>query len=260
MLERLDYVKLAPGCILDAGAGPSPQAAQLLKRYRGARLIALDFSLPLLQTIRKQTLIERLARRPAVAALCADFGHIPLASGCCTMVWSNMALHWASDPQAAIGEFHRVLEVEGLLMFSTIGPDTLRELRAAFSGVDRSPHVHGFVDMHDIGDMLVDAGFAAPVMDTEKITLTYPGVAAMVADLRATGQTCSLVGRSRGLLGKGRWRRVGQALERGFREGRLPATVEVVYGHAWKAASQRTRDGHAIVNFDPVPHKPHKRN
>jgi malonyl-CoA O-methyltransferase len=112
--------------------------------------------------------------------------------------------------------------------------------------------VHGFIDMHDLGDMLVAAGFAAPVMDTETITLTYPSVEAMVADLRGTGQTCSLAGRSRGLLGKGRWVRVRSALESVFREGRLPATIEVVYGHAWNPAPRRTRDGRAIVNLDPI--------
>jgi malonyl-CoA O-methyltransferase len=253
MLERLDYVKLAPRRILDAGSGPSPQAAGLLKRYRAAELVALDFSLPMLQALPRPGWLGRMAGKRPALAVCADLGRIPLASRSCALVWSNMALHWAADPQLAIGEFQRVLEVEGLLMFSTLGPDTLKELRAAFPGTGGAPpHVHGFIDMHDLGDMLVAAGFAAPVMDTETITLTYESVDAMVADLRATGQTCALGGRARGLLGKGRWNLAREALERGLRDGRLPATIEVVYGHAWKPAPRRTPEGHAIVNLGPI--------
>ena len=124
MLERLAYVKLAPKRILDAGAGPAPQAASLLKRYRGATLLALDFSLPMLQARPGRGWLNRLAGRAAPVPVCADLSRMPLASRCCSLVWSNMALHWAADPQRAIEEFHRVLEVEGLLMFSTIGPDT----------------------------------------------------------------------------------------------------------------------------------------
>jgi malonyl-CoA O-methyltransferase len=182
--------------------------------------------------------------------LCADIARIPLATRSFSLVWSNMALHWAADLQSAIGEFHRVLEVDGLLMFSTLGPDTLKELRSAFSAVAGGPHVHGFIDMHDLGDMLVGAGFAAPVMDTETLTLTYTGVDAMAADLRSTGQTCSLASRSRGLLGRRHWQEVQASLEKHAREGRLPATMEVVYGHAWKPAPRRTGDGRAIVNLD----------
>ena len=252
MLERLDYVKLAPRRILDAGSGPAPQADALFKRYRGAQLVALDFSLPMLQTLPRRGWLDRLSRKAVPAPVCADLGNMPLASRSCSMVWSSMALHWSGEPQRVIEEFHRVLEVEGLLMFSTLGPDTLKELRGAFPPAGGAPHVHGFIDMHDLGDMLVAAGFAAPVMDTETITLTYPSVDAMVADLRDTGQTCALAGRARGLLGKARWTGARQTLEGLFRGGRLPATIEVVYGHAWKPAPRRTREGHAIVNLDPI--------
>ncbi len=253
MLERLEYVKLSPRRILDAGSGPAPQSGELLRRYPGAALVALDFSLPMLRSMPRRGWLARLARRPLPAPLCADMGKLPLATRSCALVWSNMALHWAADPQAAIGEFLRVLEVEGLLMFSTLGPDTLKELRRALPGTEAMPHVHRFVDMHDLGDMLVAAGFAAPVMDTETITLTYASVEAMVADLRATGQTCALGGRSRGMLGAGRWRDALDTLAGAFRDGRLPATVDVVYGHAWKPAPRRTSEGHAIVRLEARP-------
>ena len=253
MLERLEYVKLSPKRILDAGSGPSPQAGAFAKRYREANVLALDHSLAMLRQVESPGLLRRLAGRARTSAVCADFVRLPIAARSFSLVWSNMALHWGASPQAALAEFHRVLEVEGLLMFSTVGPDTLKELRSAFSGRDGAPHVHSFVDMHDLGDMLVAAGFAAPVMDTETITLTYPDVDAMTADLRATGQACALEGRSRGLLGPRRWKAVRGALEKTRREGRLPATVEVVYGHAWKAAPRRTPDGHAVVNFESDP-------
>lgn len=251
MLERLDYVKLRPRRILDAGSGPSPQAAQLAQRYRGTQIVALDFSLPMLRQSKPAGLLRRLTGRDRRLAVCADMARLPLVSGSFSLAWSNMALHWVADPPVALREFHRVLEIDGLLMFSTVGPDTLRELRSAFSRASAPAHVHSFIDMHDLGDMLVAAGFAAPVMDTETVTLTYPGVDAMTADLRATGQTCALASRSRGLFGVRSWRQVRASLEQCVRDGRLPATIEVVYGHAWKAAPRRTSEGHAIVKLDP---------
>jgi malonyl-CoA O-methyltransferase len=250
MLQRLDYVKLLPRRILDAGSGPSPQASRLARRYRGAQLVALDFSVAMLGEAQPAGILQRLAGRGNRIAVCADISRIPLAPRSVSMVWSNMALHWAADLPSAMREFHRVLEVDGLLMFSTLGPDTLRELRSAFAGSGGQRHVHGFIDMHDLGDMLVAAGFAAPVMDTETITLTYAGIDAMIADLRATGQTCALDGRPRGLLGARRWQRVREALEKYARDGRLPATFEVVYGHAWKPAPRLTGEGHAIIKMD----------
>jgi malonyl-CoA O-methyltransferase len=112
-----------------------------------------------------------------------------------------------------------------------------------------APHIHRFIDMHDLGDMLVGAGFADPVMDTETITLTYADLPAMVRDLRETGQTCALQSRSRGLLGPRRWQTLTAALQPARHDGRLPATIEVVYGHAWKAPPRRTAEGHAIVKL-----------
>ena len=150
---------------------------------------------------------------------------LPLASGCCELAWSNMALHWVSDPLAALRELQRVLAPEGLLMFSSLGPDSLKELRAA-AGAAR---VHAFADMHDVGDMLVAAGFSAPVMDMELITLAYEAGDALLDDLRASGQTSARADRARGLAGKAFGAAVRAALP-------SRATFEVVYGHAWKGA------------------------
>jgi malonyl-CoA O-methyltransferase len=243
MLERLDYVKLAPRRALDAGSGP-PQRA-LGKRYPDADVVALDFAFAMLR-MGKRKLFERKTAK----AIAADMARIPIAPAAIDLVWSNMALHWAADPLAALREFHRVLAVDGLLMFSTLGPDTLAELRQAAGGA----RVHAFADMHDLGDMLVAAGFAEPVMDTERMTMLYDDGAALLADLRASGQTCALAAPRgaprRGLAGRGFLAALTERLAAQRREGKLAVSFEVVYGHAWKAPARRAPDGRAIVQFE----------
>jgi len=240
MLERLDYVKLVPARVLDAGSGP-PQRA-LGRRYRGAKVIAVDFALAMLLAGKK-----KFFERKPPKAVAADVTRLPIAAGAIDLVWSNMVLHWVADPLAAIREFHRVLGVGGLLMFSTLGPDTLAELRAA-AGEDR---VHRFADMHDLGDMLVAAGFADPVMDMEHLKIEYASGAALLADLRASGQTHAGASRARGLSGARFRARLEQRLaaQRAAAGGKLAVGYEVVYGHAWKAAPKRSADGRSVVQF-----------
>jgi malonyl-CoA O-methyltransferase len=246
LLERLDYVKIAPQRVLDFGCGPAREAPALAARFPRAVLLALDFALPMLRGVaRARGLLARLAGTRGAIAVCADFAQLPLAPGSIGLAFSNMALHWARDPLAVLRELHRALAVDGLLLFSTLGPDTLRELRAA-AGASR---VHAFADMHDVGDMLVAAGFAAPVMDVERVTLLYADARALLADLRASGQTCALATRPRGLCGSGFAASLEAALARQTRDGRLPVTFEVVYGHAWKPAAARAPDGRAVVRF-----------
>ena len=217
MLERLDYVKLEPRRVLDAGSGP-PQR-QLGGRYPEAEVVALDFSLGMLRSARSWRDFFRRG-----LAICGDLERLPLAAGSVDLAWSNMALHWVADPAAALRELERVLAPQGLLMFSTLGPDTLRELRRAAPG-----RVHEFLDMHDLGDLLVAAGFSAPVMDMEMLTLAYSAGDALLQDLRASGQTNARPDRRRGLSGKG--------FAAGLRGAvAANATFEVVYGHAWKRA------------------------
>jgi malonyl-CoA O-methyltransferase len=220
MLERLDYVKIAPRRILDAGSGPAREARALGARYRGAQIVALDFALPLLP---RRSRVDRWLGR-GVTPLCADFARLPLADASVELVWCNLALHWANDPLAVFREFERVLSPEGLLLFSTLGPDTLKELRAA-AGASR---VHAFIDMHDLGDMLLAAGLSAPVMDMELIAIDYRAGGELLDDLRASGQTNARADRPRGLAGRGFLQQ--------FRTAPLRATYEVVYGHAWKRA------------------------
>ena len=237
MLERLDYLKIAPRRILDAGSGPSREARGLASRYARPQIISLDFSPAMLRAGRSKFGFFRKEK-----LLCADLTQLPLASGTIDLAWSNMALHWVSEPLAAFKEFIRVLAPEGLLMFSSLGPDTLKELRVA-AGATR---VHEFIDMHDLGDMLVAAGFSAPVMDMEVLTFTYEHADALLADLRAGGQTNARADRPRGLSGKGFLKKLrASAGTRG--------TFEVVYGHAWKGVPRKLADGRDIVEFHAKP-------
>ena len=252
MLERLQYIKLYPRRILDAGSGPGRGARQLAERYPQARVLALDFAYPMLQAARGQgPWLRRLLGRERIDCLCADFAALPLAAASVDLVWSNLALHCAGDPLPALKELWRGLKVGGLLMFSSYGPDTLRELKRAFAAHDGAAHVHDFIDMHDLGDMLSACGYAEPVMDMELITVTYASVDALLADLRATGQVNVHGARRRGLGGRGAFEAMRAVYEELRRDGKLPASFEIVYGHAWKPQPRTTDDGRAIIKFDP---------
>ena len=253
MLERLDLVRLVPKRVLDAGCGAGRGLGLLRERYPAAELLGVDFSHAATRSAsRSGSFAARLRRhfgRGMSALLCADFARLPLRAGAIDMVWSNLALAWAADPANALREFQRVLAPGGLLMFSSYGPDTLRELKSAFSAVSRARRVHSFIDMHDVGDMLVACGFAEPVIDVERLTLTYPRVDDLAQDLRESGQTCAASDRLRGLTGRGVWLGMLAAYESERRGGRLPATVEVVYGHAWKGEPRVASDGRQIVKW-----------
>jgi len=255
MLARLDYIKLEPATILDAGSGTGNAVAGLLARYSRARVIALDLALAMARRARARRpwwrgLFERGGAR--LAAVCGDIDQLPLASACAGMVWSNLAIQWSNEPQRAFAEMHRVLAPGGLLLFSSFGPDTLKELRAAFQSVDRHTHVHRFTDMHDVGDMLVACGFADPVMDMEVVTLTYADVRELMRDLKAIGAHNVTRGRPSALAGKSLLAKVARNYEPARREGRLPATFEVIYGHAWKPQPRITADGKPIIPLKPV--------
>lgn len=242
MLERLDYVRLQPRRILDIGCGTGRASEALLRRYPRADVVALDFALPMLEHARRR---GRWLRRPR--CLCGDMDRLPLGAQSFDLVFSSAAIQWSADPAAALAEMHRVLRPGGLLMFSSFGPDTLHELRAAWAEVDGMPHVHPFIDMHDYGDMAVAAGLADPVMDVERLTLTYANTNALMRDLKAIGANNAASDRVRRLTGRARLRALTEAYER-FRDtsGRLPATYEVIYGHAW-GAEQRTEAGAVLV-------------
>jgi len=265
LAERLDYVRLAPDAILDAGCGTGQALGELAVRYPRARVVGIDLAYPMVRAARERvrrsrSLFDRLlapvrakSRGPAPALVCADVNALPFAGVAFDLVWSNLALQWVNDVPRALAEFRRAMKVGGLVLFSTFGPDTLKELRTAFARADAHTHTNRFVDMHDLGDMLVHAGFADPVMEMEPITLTYDRPLALLAELKAIGATNATRGRPRGLTGAVRWRRMLEALEKMRRDGRIPATFEVVYGHAWKGEARKTAEGHAIVRFERPP-------
>jgi malonyl-CoA O-methyltransferase len=248
MLERLDYIKLQPARVLDAGSGTGWGTRQLAQRYPAAQVVALDIALGMLHAARDQSgWWRKLFSGARQHALCADIEALPLAANSMQLIWSNLAVQWCNDLPATLVELQRVLQTEGLLMFSTFGPDTLKELRAAFHGADNYNHVNRFADMHDIGDMLLAAGFAEPVMDMEYITLTYDDVKAVMQDLRSIGAHNATAGRPQGMMGKTAWSMVLQNYEALRRDGKLPATFEIIYGHAWKPQPKNIADGRAII-------------
>lgn len=235
LLERLQLVTLVPGVVLDAGAGTGHASRALKRRYPKALVVALDSSLQMLKLAGKQ----RSWRRPFERA-CADAALLPLRDASVDLIVSNLMLQWC-DPDAVFAEFRRVLKPSGLLSFTAFGPDTLRELRAAWAQVDAHSHVHQFIDMHDLGDALVRNGFAAPVLDVERFTLQYLDVRKVAADLKATGAHNSTAGRARTLTSPRQFAAMQAAYEQFRQDGRLPATYEVVFAHAWAPAHAARR-------------------
>lgn len=260
LLERLDFMTLQPRRVLDVGAGTGYGLAHLLARYPAAEHCALDIAPAMLAAARARVpqpvwtrrALQRLVPRasPSTHFVCADMERLPFAGDSVDLVWSSLALQWAHDPEAAFRGFHRVLAPGGLLIFATFGPDTLKELRAAFAEIDDAPHVNRFIDLHDIGDMLIHAGFASPVMEMEMLTLTYADLKTLMRDLKGIGAHNAAAARRRGLLGKSAWSRLERAYESNRVEGRLPATFEVVYGHAWAGDKTRLEDGRQVVQFN----------
>jgi malonyl-CoA O-methyltransferase len=168
------------------------------------------------------------------------------------MIFSNLAIQWCNDLDAAFEGMHRVLRTDGLLTFSTLGPDTLKELRAASKTDGERVSVSRFFDMHDIGDALVRAGFSAPVLDVERVVLTYDDVIDVMRDLKAIGAHNAADGRGRGLQGRDFLKKITANYEQFRREGKLPATFEVVYGHAWKPVSRPKTKIDLEAGFAPV--------
>jgi malonyl-CoA O-methyltransferase len=249
LFEHLDPIRIEPRRIVDLGCGTGPSFEAMGKRFPHAELIGLDFSTAMLGRARRRSGWFRRAFSSSVARLvCADAERLPFAHGSVDFMFSNLALQWCR-PELVFAEAARVLPTGGLLMFSTLGPDTLRELRAAFAGIDPAPHVHAFIDMHDLGDALVHAGFAEPVMEMEVLTLEYAALGDLVRDLKATGARNALAQRRRGLTTPRRWKRAVEAYEARRRDGALPATYEIVYGHAWKAAPRHVADGRQVIDF-----------
>ncbi len=266
MHERLALVKIRPERVLDLGCGEGADFTALQEQYPDARLLGVDASLPMLaagrssQAAAKTSMTSLLGKllpkklgarhEPALDQVCGDYAQLPLKTACSDLIWSNLALHWHPQPDLVFGEWRRVLRIDGLLMFSCFGPDTFKEMRTVFAQADDAAHTLNFVDMHDLGDMLVNAGFSTPVMDMETIMVTYESIDKLLSDVRAWGGN-PLLTRRRGLMGRSAWGSVRRNLESLRRpDGKIPLTFEIVYGHAFRPAPKKTADGESIIRLD----------
>ena len=249
LLARIDPVQLEPARILDLGCAAGAGSRALAKRYRRARITSLDLSLGMLKQARKQR--SRFAR---IAELQASAEALPFATGSFDLVIANLLLPWLNSPDAAFAEVRRVLRKNGVFAFSTLGPDSLLTLRNAWAAEDEHAHVNLFADMHNVGDALVRAGLADPVLDVEGLVVSYRDVDALFRDLRAAGAGNSLLARRPTLSGKARLARVRSTLAADG--GPLAIDLELVFGHAWgsgppSAPGEFRIDPGAIGRFQP---------
>jgi len=233
LLERLELFRFAPQVVLDLGSGTGRVTGELKRRYPRACVIALDLAPGMLREARRH-------RRPwrRFERVCGDALRLPLADGSVDLIFSNLMLQWCEPLAVALAEVRRVLRPGGFFALSTLGPDTLHELRSAWAQADGYNHVNRFADMPEVGDALMRAGLMEPVLDVDRIELGYPDVLSLMHDLKAIGAHNVTAGRPRALAGRSRLARVQQAYESFRRDQRLPATYEVIYGACWGAAGR----------------------
>jgi malonyl-CoA O-methyltransferase len=237
MLDRLHEVNITPAHVIDAGCGTGYCTRRLQKIWNSAQILGIDPASGMVQQASGQ---KGWFSKQAYCQ--ADAVSLPLKDAIVDVVFSNLMLQWC-DPVAVFAEFRRVLNNDGLLMFSSFGPDTLKELRQAWADIDDRPHVIDFADMHDHGDALLQAGFREPVMDVDRFTLTYSDVLGLLRDLHGIGSRNVMSGRRPGLMGRDALSRLEQAyLKFSDNEGRLPASYEVVYGHAWSGGQPASNE------------------
>lgn len=241
LLARLDYFKINPRFILDLGCGPGVLTSLLQARYPDACVVGLDLAFLMLQ--------QAKSSHPLLVH--ADMCALPFNFGSFDLVFANQVIHWAPCFKSLLQEIHRVMRIDGCFMFSTLGPDTMDELKQAFAAIDGYAHTHDFVDMHERGDALLAAQFIDPVMDMEHLTVHYQKPQDLLWSIKAQGVRNLHEQRRLGLMGKVAWGRLLGALEaQKTPEGQYPLTYEVIYGHAWKGAQQRNDDGETFFSLD----------
>ena len=221
LAEKLKVISIKPQTIIDLGSGTGLLSNKTAEIFPNANLICVDFA--------QQSLLEN----PQNLKVCANAYELPFASNSVDFIVSNLMMQWCPDLKALFNECFRVLKPEGLILFTTFGPDTLKELKRSWSAVDSSAHVNNFIDMHDIGDQMLQSGFQSPIMEMDNITLTYEKVLDLMHDLKSIGAQ-NVGSRSKALTGKTKFKKMIEMYESYRSDGKLPATYEVIYGHAWK--------------------------
>ena len=252
LIERLQFIRLDPQYIVDVGCGAGGTRRALLERHPRAQWLGVDLSPAMLARAAPPSFLSRLLawRRSPAPRVCAEASALPLAEGSADLLFSNLMLHWHPEPHRVFPEWLRVLRVDGLLLFSCFGPDTLKELRRAYAKAAIAARPMPFVDMHDFGDMMVAAGFATPVMDVETIRLTYASPQALLGEVAALGGN-PRDDRAPGLVSGRRARALHAALhETADADGRIALSFEVAYGHAWKP--QPRARGQATVPLEDL--------
>lgn len=240
VFERLDYMRVKPKQVLDVGCGTGFCSRELQKVFSKAKISAIDLSTGMIAEAKKsQKLFKKINYQVA------DADALPFQDNYFDLVFSNLTIQWLPDLKKTFSELHRVLKPGGLLLFSTLGPDTLTELRQSWGKVDQAMHVNDFLDMHIVGDEVFNASFENTVMDRDVITLTYETMIGLMKDLKAIGAHNLNSERSKGLLGKNKFNQLKNEYEK-FRydTNELPATYEVIYGHAWKRDGKPQPDYH----------------
>lgn len=243
LIERLDYLKINPEYILDLGSGCGQFTEQLKKKYPKAVVIGVDIAHHMLLVSKKKQHFWK--KWPVVNA---DMNALPFADGVFDLVFSNQVIHWADSIPQLFKELNRVMRVNGCLMFSSLGPDTFKELSAAWSLVDSYAHINPFLDMHDIGDSLLHEQFVDPVMDMDQLTVHYDSLKLALTSLKQQGVRNINPKRRPGLTGKKTWTQFCAAYE-SFKttENKYPISYEIVYGHAWKGEKKGLKNKETSV-------------
>ena len=257
LLEQLEVLEArVPARVLDVGSGPGRASGVMKGRWPGSEVVAMDIALPMLGQVPKHTRFWRPVRR-----VCAEAAKLPFADGSFDLIFSNMCLQWVPDLPVALAEFRRVLRPQGLLLFTSFGPDTLLELREAYLAAGEAhPPLSPFAAIQQVGDALISSGFRNPVLERENFRLTYPDAMALLRELRAIGAGDARNGRRRGLGGRSRQSRMIAAYEtQRDSDGRLPSTWEVISAMAWapEAGVPRREAATDIATFpaDSIPRR-----
>lgn len=241
LYDRMSPMLVGVRTILDAGSATGAATRELLKLHRGSQVIRLDHSFNMLKHARKRhSGLAWFSRDSGVSEVQADAVLLPLRTGSIDLVFANMLMPWIADLAAFFAEVGRVLRKDGLFVFSSLGPDSLLELRRAWRAVDDGEHVNAFIDMHDVGDALLHAGLREPVLDTDYLTLKYRNAEGLIADLNRAGARNCLARRKMSLTGRGRFSEMETALNSSIKDGELPIRLELVFGHAWGGGPRPT--------------------